>query len=492
MKRVIFVAVALLSAMMMATAQPASHKAKYEAFKASAIDEYNTFREQANAKYAAMLRDVWRVENSVESIELKSLPEPPEPTVAPPNAAPTNDVIEVEEVVSLPVVESPELMEAIPLVEVATRSKRVMKSAIPELWGFKFEYYGTPCRMNVDDSFKFKLSSVTEEGVADAWTLLSEDKYTSVVKASVEWKDTLELNDWGYLRFIESFTESFLGAKSRNEATVMQMFILIQSGYKVRIARCGEELTLLLPFKESICEYPFLRLGEEFYYIRNRDMKADTYAVFDKEFPNEKLLSIALTKEPKLMEESVAHRTIAANRYGEVAAEVATNKNLIDFYDDYPRTDSWNNYAYASLSSSVKEMLYPTLKQAIEGREPIVAANILLDLVQSGLEYKTDGDQFGAERPLFADESLYYPFCDCEDRSILYSILVRDLLGLDVVLLNYPLHLATAVAFKGSHEGDYITVKGQRYLICDPTYIGADVGQSMPEFKNTVATVIRL
>ena len=41
----------------------------------------------------------------------------------------------------------------------------------------------------------------------------------------------------------------------------------------------------------------------------------------------------------------------------------------------------------------------------------------------------------------------YYPYCDCEDRSVLYSYLVRNLLKLDVVLLDYPNHIATAVCF---------------------------------------------
>ena len=116
----------------------------------------------------------------------------------------------------------------------------------------------------------------------------------------------------------------------------------------------------------------------------------------------------------------------------------------------------------------------------------------MLHFVQNAFEYQTDDVQFGVERPLFADEMLYYPYCDCEDRSIFYSILVRDLLGLDVVLLNYPRHLATAVRFVDEMDGDHIILSGKRYTICDPTYIGANIGEAMPDCRNEKAVIVKI
>ena len=69
---------------------------------------------------------------------------------------------------------------------------------------------------------------------------------------------------------------------------------------------------------------------------------------------------------------------------------------------------------------------------------------------------------------------------------------MRDLAGLDVVLVNRPGHLATAVAFADEVEGDYFTVDGRRYTVCDPTYIGASVGMTMPQFKNVDAKLVKL
>ena len=76
--------------------------------------------------------------------------------------------------------------------------------------------------------------------------------------------------------------------------------------------------------------------------------------------------------------------------------------------------------------------------------------------------------------------------------AILFSRLVRDLLGLKVLLVYYPGHLATAVCFTDNVTGDYISLNNQKYVVCDPTYIGAPVGATMPDMDNSSAKVILL
>ena len=152
----------------------------------------------------------------------------------------------------------------------------------------------------------------------------------------------------------------------------------------------------------------------------------------------------------------------------------------------------WAMYANTPLDSSIKQKLYPALAEAMDGKSYPEAADILLDFVQSAFVYEYDDKVWGGDRALFAEESLFYPYCDCEDRSILYSRLVRDLLGLDVILVYYPGHLATAVKFDEPLKGDYIQLGSDKYLVCDPTYVGACIGVTMPDMDNNSAKVILL
>ena len=166
--------------------------------------------------------------------------------------------------------------------------------------------------------------------------------------------------------------------------------------------------------------------------------------------------------------------------------------HLIDFYQSYPLTDAWASYVRSSLSDELKNTLYPALRKHISGKSRAEATDILLDYVQYAFDYMVDQEQFGYERPLFGDESYFYPYNDCEDRSILFAILVRELLQLDVVLLHYPGHLATAVHFPSNVKGDYVMLDGRRYTVCDPTYIGASIGQTMPQYENTPPKIVKI
>ena len=93
---------------------------------------------------------------------------------------------------------------------------------------------------------------------------------------------------------------------------------------------------------------------------------------------------------------------------------------------------------------------------------------------------------------MFPEETLYYPYSDCEDRSILFAWLVHNLLGMDVVGLDYPGHVATAVRFKGKVAGDAVMYNGKRYMVTDPTYINASAGMTMPNFKKNKPGVIKI
>ena len=128
----------------------------------------------------------------------------------------------------------------------------------------------------------------------------------------------------------------------------------------------------------------------------------------------------------------------------------------------------------------------------MKGMDEQKAINFLLRFVQTSLRYKTDEVQFGKENYLFPEETLYYPYSDCEDRSILFAWLVHSLLGMDVVGLDYPGHVATAVLFEGHVDGDSVTHNGKRYVIADPTYVNALIGMAMPNFKNEKPEVIKI
>jgi len=355
----------------------------------------------------------------------------------------------------------------------------------------QFAFYGATCDVHTAiDGLRFKLPSLEEKSIAAAWKELSQKKYDGLLHDCIAQRDALHLSDWGYLCLLGRMSEQLLG-KGSNEAVLLQMYLLTQSGYRVRIARSDGQLVLLMPFNHTIYKYSFVTLDGIKHYVL-APPKSRKIEVCDVDFPREQVANIMMGQLPTFDGYKKKSRTLQGEKFGTMKATVEVDERLIDFLNDYPLSDAWEYYALTGLSDGVKATLYPALRSQIEGKSKKKAAMMLLDFVQTAFDYATDNEQFGYERPLFGDESIFYPKNDCEDRSIFYAILVRDLIGLDVVLVHWPGHLATAVAFPEEVDGNYFTVDGRRYTVCDPTYIGADIGQTMPMFQNESAKLIKL
>ena len=359
-----------------------------------------------------------------------------------------------------------------------------------------FEYYGTKMDARTPDK-KFKLQGSDEKSMANAYRELTTDKYNNLLHDCLDLRKKYDLCDWAYYKLLESVGEAICG-KGTQEAVFLQGVLFQQSGYMMRFALDEQKkLHLLVRIHDAAyrCGYTSIN-GQLFFLFDGSRLK--NLAVCDVGFPGEKVMEADIDKLPKLKVDMSEMRTIIS-RFVSVSADIAVNKNMINFFNDYPSTyknnnimTNWAYYANTPITKEVKDKLYPQLKKQIQNGTKLMGANLLLNWVQMGLDYALDSKMWGRERAFFAEESLFYPKCDCEDRAILFSHLVRDLLGLDVVLVYYPEHMYTAVCFDEDVPGDYIMVEGRKFTVADPTYYNADVGKTMSRMDNSKAKVILL
>ena len=271
----------------------------------------------------------------------------------------------------------------------------------------------------------------------------------------------------------------------------MQQFLLNEMGYKARMARKATEdkMMLFVATDCSIYAHPYITLNGQNYYNLSGNNEQCQFYMCQKDSPKAKNSVGMQLKEAPLFPGTVVSSTHQAK--GSAArVTVDVPKALMDFYKDYPQCD-YSVYFNAPVNAAMENRILSSLAPLVQGRNEADAANILINFVQTAFQYQTDGQQFGYEKPFFVEELFYYPYSDCEDRAMLFSYLVRKLLGLDVVLLDYPEHIATAVRFNGNVSGDYLMVNGRKYTVCDPTYIGASIGMTMPRYKTVSAKVFK-
>lgn len=399
------------------------------------------------------------------------------------------------------VVEAEPEAEPAPVVEADRRPEPAAEPRLPvsstptsplyrgESGRSKIVYSGLAFYLNNSLNRKCSLNGLNENAIADAYEALCNSDYKPLLADCVQIRKDLRLNDWGVFTLVRQVADTYCG--TANESIVMQQFLLNEMGYKARMARKATEdkMMLFVATDCSIYAHPYITLNGQNYYNLSGNNEQCQFYMCQKDSPKAKNSVGMQLKEAPLFPGTVVSSTHQAK--GSAArVTVDVPKALMDFYKDYPQCD-YSVYFNAPVNAAMENRILSSLAPLVQGRNEADAANILINFVQTAFQYQTDGQQFGYEKPFFVEELFYYPYSDCEDRAMLFSYLVRKLLGLDVVLLDYSEHIATAVRFNGNVSGDYLMVNGRKYIVCDPTYIGASIGMTMPRYKTVSAKVLK-
>lgn len=461
---------------------------EFDDFRSELHHDFESFRAEIMRDYIEFLKNPWKDYESVAPVP-QPKEEPVPPIVVPDDDKDTTHVesrpIKIEEVVKpLPVTPQPQPIEDIPENDSNTDSY------------VHVLFYGTSLTVRYNDKDSYHISEVSEENVADALDVLATEKYDNSVVDCLKIRTEYNLCDWAYLLFVEQFANVACG-KDYNDATLLAAYILLQSGYKIRFAYSGDKLYVLYASKHCIFNKSSYSIdGDNYYGLAELPSRL---MISQASFPKEQSISLLINSQPKFAMNLSPKRVVASKAYPSFKVESHANKNQMAFYETYPCSyyddnymTQWAQYANAPMDAQIVSYVYPALRKMLGGLTEKDKVSRLLNWVQTGFTYEYDDKVWGHDRTFFSEETLFYPYCDCEDRSILFTRLVRDLIGLECILVYYPGHLATAVNFTSPVNGDYIKLDNKRFVICDPTYIGAPIGMTMPKMNNNTAGVILL
>lgn len=463
---------------------------EYETFKDSVKQDYVAFRDSINREYAKFMRNPWTASDLEEDIEAP-LNKEPEPDIEPEEEhdRPITNSMNIKFEAVVPITwPSPQPVPFGEIEEMPTNKKKRLV----------VKYYGTPVVLRDADLSDFKLNGNDENAFADGWEILSQSTTNNLIKDCLYARDSLNLPDWGYLKFLEMVSSKILG-ENTNEQRLLQGFLMNQSGYKVRFSYDKlRQLHILFASPGIMYERPSYYRDNTRFYSYTRPQTREVY-ICNFQTPGEKAVDFGIHKAPRFDFVPCETRVLNVEYHPELVLKLTPNKNLIDFYNDYPvatpgpdQLSLWSIHGNTPVSEEVKNELYPALRKAVEGKNQYQALQLLLKVAQS-FPYGYDDEIWGRDRAFWMEESWTYPKSDCEDHAINFSHLVRDILDLDVCLIYYPGHLSSCVALTESNPpGDYIMYEGKKYIVCDPTYLFSNAGNTAPSNKNSQASLIPL
>jgi hypothetical protein len=360
--------------------------------------------------------------------------------------------------------------------------------------------YGTLVSVAFPQDADLQLKRVDEDAIASLWEQIADtivpSRFDVTITSCLQHRADMKLCDWAYLRLVQSISKKRYG--DTNEAVIFASYIMAQSGYKIRLAFKDEYVFMLFASHHEIYGMKKVMLEDDCYFILDSRLSGSFY-ISEVGYEKEQRFSLLITEEQRM--DYDASDTLVVTSAKGCSLSYQVNKNNINFLEDYPagrlfvgdESSKWLIGVKTPLDSITKSSLYPQAQEAIQGLSPWQAVAKLLNWVQTGFQYACDDDVWGYDRVFFPSETLFYPNSDCEDKAILFSTLVREVLNLDVLLLYFenPEHLLTAVHIPVEEKpGEYVMYNNKRYMVCDPTLKNGPIGRNMTYYVGATPKII--
>ncbi|MBQ0016208.1 MAG: hypothetical protein KBT04_04430, partial [Bacteroidales bacterium] len=488
---------------------------RFQQFRDSLFQEYDSFKDKINAEYANFLKESWQefqnnkpVDEPVfEPVLSVPAPMPVEPVKHDANVVvhhadsptePTPDAKTVQSDVNRSPADPINSQNKNKTSHVPDISSNDNITADPSKSLLPVHFYGLKTSVAVDMLHIPYLLQQTEQAVADMWSQLSKNIVpVEPIEALCERNHWCQ---WAVVQYADSVAHAVY-PKHHNERTVLQMWLLSQQGISARLAYDNNNrFYILVAVDGGLYGKPYFTLDDQQYYLLEQT-QSESLLICNHEFGQNKPLSLMISHDMTLGDgKSIKVRQLKSDAYPQMTADVSVDQDFLNFYAHYPsgflsdnKLSRWEILAKAPLCPTTQSSLYGAIEQSLEGHSDEERIEMLLNFVQTAFEYGNDNELWGGDRAFFADETCYYPYSDCEDRTILFVNLVRHFTNVQVAILMIPRHLFAAVALPGNPKGMYITIGDQQFTIADPTCKGAVVGQPMDgvDYSHIEALVVR-
>lgn len=363
-----------------------------------------------------------------------------------------------------------------------------------------FEFYSGTFNLELDSSMIVEYSQIPDEpSIQSFYSSLKQANYQPAIHALKAYKEKYQLNDWLYYQLIRK-TAQQISPKAENYPlyTLYKWFFLSESGYDARLALTKNQILFYVQSEEDIYDIPYYeKEGKQyvclnFHDYSNIDYQKDEIKPIDLTYPESRaLFSYKVTRMPDFRPEDYSEKLLKFNyRQKEYHFNVLLNPEIETIFKNYPGV-SFESYFNIPLSRETYSSLIPLIRKNISGMSQKKGVDYLMRFTRYAFLYEPDEKNFGKEKRLSPEQTLFSEHSDCDDRAALFFYLVKEIYNLPMIALLYPTHITMAVQFN-KPLANSITYKGKKYAVCEPTPQPEDlkIGQISNKLKNLAYTVV--
>jgi hypothetical protein len=379
-------------------------------------------------------------------------------------------------------------------------------AALPQVSGqgqkrsLSFEFYEGTFNANFDSEFTIEVNQRLTPGIIKSFYAdLNKVNYRSITDSLVAYRQSHQLNDWLYYQLVRNVAQQ-VSPKEENYSryTLYKWFLLVKTGYDARLALTSNKVIFYVLNTEEVEDIPFFNVDNKKYVCINFHDYPNTDLNQDPPVPvvinvagAVNPFSFRIDKMPDFKPERYLDKKLQFTyEHKAYYFNIKLNPKVESIFKNYPVVD-FESYFNIPLSKETYSSLIPRLKSNLKGMDQKKGVDYLMRFTRYAFLYESDEDNFGKEKRLSPEETLFAKYSDCDDRVGLFFYLVKEIYNLPMIAVLYPTHITAAVQFN-KPVGTPLIYQGKAYSFCEPTPQANDlkIGEISASLKNIPYKVV--
>ncbi len=268
--------------------------------------------------------------------------------------------------------------------------------------------------------------------------------YEELVRSFITNVKELSLDGFGAYLLLDSFVDRHYKDLTNDKKVLFKWFILVESGYSTLLTYDNKGMYLFGENENNLKNVNKLSFNDVKYVQLSNSRQKNKNSVkifqYNGDVALEKTFTISRNFTANIGIKKEIRKVEFKYKDEIYCFTFQVNKHLIEYYRRLPTVDFGKIYMNYKFSKPLKSTLLPLLSDELQKIESLnERIQFLLFFVQEGIPYKTDLELLQREDWFFPEETLNSVYGDCEDKSILYAFLLKELLQVNSVLLYYDL-----------------------------------------------------